>query len=76
MRGREANSLNGLFKIHNLYLTIISFVLLVLFTEQLIPTIARHGVFYAICKRPGGWTEELVILYYVCYDVERDTISL
>lgn len=67
MKGREAFSLNGLFKIHNLYLTIISFVLLVLFIEQLIPTLARHGVFYTICNRKGGWTEELVILYYVSF---------
>jgi len=65
MRGRAPMQLNGLFKIHNLYLTIISGALLVLFAEQLIPTLYRHGVFYAICDHHGGWTDKLVILYYV-----------
>ena len=65
MRGREPFYLNGLFKIHNLYLTLISGALLLLFIEQLLPTLVRHGVFYTICNRKGGWTQELVILYYV-----------
>jgi fatty acid elongase 3 len=67
MRGRPALKLNGLFKIHNLFLTLISGSLLVLFLEQLIPTVVRHGVFYGICDRTGGWTNKLVILYYVCW---------
>jgi fatty acid elongase 3 len=67
MRGRKALELNWLFKVHNLYLTLISGTLLVLFAEQLIPTVWRHGVFYAICDRDGGWTDKLVILYYVCF---------
>jgi len=65
MRGRAPMQLNGLFKIHNLYLTVISGCLLALFAEQLIPTLARHGVFYTICAHDGGWTDKLVILYYV-----------
>ena len=65
MRNREAYKLNGLFMIHNFYLTVISGVLLALFLEQLIPTLVRHGVFYGICNYEGGWTDELVILYYV-----------
>lgn len=65
MRDRPALQLNWLFKIHNLYLTVISGVLLVLFAEQLIPTVWRHGVFYAICAEKGGWTDKLVVLYYV-----------
>ena len=65
MRDRQPFKLNGLFKIHNLYLTIISGILLVLFAEQLIPTVARRGVFYAICNHDGGWTDKMVILYYV-----------
>jgi fatty acid elongase 3 len=65
MRGREAKELNGLFKVHNLGLTIISGVLLVLFVEQLVPTVARRGVLYAVCSHGGGWTDELVVLYYV-----------
>jgi fatty acid elongase 3 len=65
MRSRQALQLNWFFKVHNLYLTLISGTLLVLFLEQLIPTVWRHGVFFAICNRDGGWTDKLVILYYV-----------
>jgi len=65
MRNRPAFKLNGLFMIHNFYLTSISAILLVLFTEQLIPTVYEHGIFYAICDVKGGWTPPLVILYYV-----------
>lgn len=65
MREREPMKLNGLFKVHNFYLTAISGTLLALFLEQLIPTIVRGGIFYAICDFNGGWTDKLVILYYV-----------
>lgn len=51
--------------IHNFYLTVISGSLLALFIEQLLPTVWRNGVYYAICDHEGGWTDELVILYYV-----------
>jgi len=67
MRKREPLKLNGLFKIHNFYLTVISGVLLALFLEQLIPTIARGGIFHAICAYEGGWTDKLVVLYYLNY---------
>lgn len=65
MRSRPAFELNGLFKIHNFYLTAISGVLLLLFVEQLIPELVRNGVFHAICAHAGGWTDKLVVLYYV-----------
>ena len=65
MKSRQPLKLNGLFKIHNFYLTVISGVLLVLFLEQLIPTLAKGGLFFGICHEDGGWTDELVILYYV-----------
>jgi fatty acid elongase 3 len=67
MKNRPAYKLNGLFKVHNLLLTIISGGLLALFAEQIIPTVARHGIFYGICAHAGGWTDKLVILYYVCF---------
>lgn len=67
MRNRTAFKLNGLFMLHNLFLTIFSGVLLVLFIEQLLPTLWRHGVFYAICDHDGGWTKPLVLLYYLNY---------
>jgi fatty acid elongase 3 len=66
MRGLQAQKLNTLFMIHNFYLTVISGALLALFLEQLIPTVVRHGVFHSICSYEGGWTDKLVILYYVC----------
>jgi len=65
MRNRPALQLNGLFKIHNFYLTIISGVLLALYLEQLIPTVVRGGILHAVCAYDGGWTDKLVILYYV-----------
>ncbi|KAF2721144.1 ELO-domain-containing protein [Polychaeton citri CBS 116435] len=67
MRDREPLKLNGIFKIHNFYLTVISGVLLALYLEQLIPTLVRNGTFYAICDARGGWTDPLVILYYLNY---------
>ncbi|KAI9822681.1 MAG: hypothetical protein M1827_000400 [Pycnora praestabilis] len=67
MKSRPAFKLNGLFIIHNLYLTVISAGLLALFTEQLVPTVWRKGVFHAICDSKGGWTKPLVTLYYLNY---------
>lgn len=65
MRDRPPMQLSFLFKVHNFYLTAISAILLGLFAEQIIPTVARHGIFYAICDHQGGWTDKMVILYYV-----------
>lgn len=66
MRNREPFKLKALFLIHNFILTSVSGILLVLFLEQLIPTVARHGVFHSICDAEHGWTQPLVVLYYVC----------
>lgn len=65
MRNREPFKLRTLFLIHNFYLTAISAILLALFIEQLLPTLAREGIFYTICNVDGGWTQPLVVLYYV-----------
>ncbi|EXJ93661.1 fatty acid elongase 3 [Capronia coronata CBS 617.96] len=67
MKHRSPFVLKGPFIVHNFILTIVSGVLLALFTEQLLPTLVRKGVFYAICDVNGGWTKELVLLYYMTY---------
>lgn len=64
MRNRPAYKLNTLFKIHNFCLTAISGTLLVLFAEQIIPTVWKNGLYNGICGS-GGWTDPLVTLYYV-----------
>lgn len=65
MKSRSPLNLNSFFMVHNLYLTIISGTLLALFIEQLVPTLWRNGIFFAICDHRGGWTQSLVALYYV-----------
>ena len=64
MRKRPAFKLNTFFMVHNLYLTIISGALLLLFIEQVSPIIWRNGVYYSICGC-GGWTRQLETLYFV-----------
>ena len=64
MRKRPGFKLNDLFLVHNLFLTAISGGLLALFVEQLVSTIWRNGIFDTICGG-GGWTGQLVTLYYV-----------
>lgn len=65
MRHRDAFKLKKLFLVHNFILTAISAILLALFIEQIFPTVVRKGIFYAICDYDGGWTQPLVVLYYV-----------
>lgn len=65
MRNREPFKLKSLFLVHNFCLTAISAILLALFVEELLPTVVRKGIFFAICDAKGGWTQPLVVLYYV-----------
>ncbi|KAK7203274.1 GNS1/SUR4 family-domain-containing protein [Myxozyma melibiosi] len=58
--------LTFLFRVHNIMLTFVSWLLLTLFIEQLFPIIYRHGLFYAICNA-GSWTQPMVTLYYLNY---------
>ncbi|TVY40932.1 putative elongation of fatty acids protein [Lachnellula occidentalis] len=67
MRNREPFKLKSLFLIHNFVLTAVSAILLALFIEELLPTVVRKGIFYAICDHDGGWTQPLVVLYYLTY---------
>lgn len=66
MRNKPAFRFDTLFKIHNFGLTVLSGTLLVLFLEQLVPTLYNNGVYHAVCSTEGGWTQPLVLLYYVC----------
>jgi hypothetical protein len=66
MRNREAFKLNTLFIIHNFYLTAISGGLLLLFAQQLIPTLWRNGLYDNICGA-SGWTQPLTVLYFLNY---------
>jgi len=65
MKSYNPVKLRLLFQIHNFLLTALSGALLVLFIEQLLPTLWNHGIFYGICNREGGWTQQLLALYYV-----------
>ncbi|KAF8253113.1 GNS1/SUR4 membrane protein [Wilcoxina mikolae CBS 423.85] len=80
MKNLPAFKLQFLFQVHNLLLTLISGALLVLFMEQLIPTVYNNGLFYGICNINGGWTKPLVTLYYLNYLVKfvelLDTVFL
>lgn len=64
MKNREPFKLSTLFKIHNLMLTAVSGALLVLFLEQLVPSLWNNGLYKCICSSPG-WSDKLVVLYYV-----------
>lgn len=66
MKNRPAYKLNGLFMAHNLMLTVVSGSLLVLFAQQLIPSLWKNGLFDGICGGTG-WTKPLVTLYYLNY---------
>lgn len=65
MQNRKPLQLRWLFQAYNLLLVGLSGGLMLLFIEQIIPTIAKHGTLYAICEYRGGYTNELVLLYYV-----------
>ncbi|KAG6088461.1 hypothetical protein E4U15_006033 [Claviceps sp. LM218 group G6] len=75
MRNREPFKLKALFLVHNFYLTVISGILLVLFIEQLVPELYHNGVFHAICHHDGGWTQPMVVLYYVSFPLKESTAS-
>lgn len=66
MRNYSAFKLNGLFIIHNFYLTVISGALLILFAQELIPGLWKNGLFDGICGSTG-WSQNLMVLYYLNY---------
>ncbi|KAK9768399.1 Fatty acyl-CoA elongase/Polyunsaturated fatty acid specific elongation enzyme [Basidiobolus ranarum] len=79
LKNRKPFKLDLLFKLHNIFLTLISLGLLVLILENIIPIYARGGLLYAICD-DSAWTQRLELLYYLNYLVKYyelvDTIFL
>ncbi|CAI1506375.1 hypothetical protein SEUBUCD646_0J00270 [Saccharomyces eubayanus] len=53
-------------QIHNLLLTSVSLLWLVLIVEQAVPMVYRHGLYFAICDI-RSWTQPMVALYYFNY---------
>ncbi|KAJ2477529.1 Fatty acyl-CoA elongase/Polyunsaturated fatty acid specific elongation enzyme [Coemansia sp. RSA 2131] len=66
MRSRKPLKLTRMAQIHNLGLTLISLVLLVLYVEELTPIISKGGLFHAVCAEEA-WTQRLEVLYYLNY---------
>ncbi|KAJ2156343.1 Fatty acyl-CoA elongase/Polyunsaturated fatty acid specific elongation enzyme [Coemansia sp. RSA 552] len=66
MRSRKAFKLRKMAQLHNLGLTLISLVLLVLYVEELTPIISGGGLFHAVCAEEA-WTQRLEVLYYLNY---------
>ncbi|KAI9321078.1 fatty acid elongase [Dichotomocladium elegans] len=68
-----------IFRLHNLLLTLVSGALLLLLVEQLVPQLARHGLYYTICSSEA-WTSKHELLYYLNYLVKwwelADTVFL
>lgn len=52
--------------VHNLLLTGLSLVLLLLLAEQLVPMLSEHGLYYSVCDT-GSWNQRMITLYYVNY---------
>lgn len=79
MKNFPVIKLQFIFQIHNLLLTLSSLALLMLFAEQLIPILARKGLFHSVCHN-DAWTQRLELLYYLNYLVKywelTDTVFL
>lgn len=67
MRNRKPLHLPLLFRLYNLLLVGSSALICLLFVEQMVPTIKRHGLLFSICELNGGFTDELTLLYYVSF---------
>lgn len=58
--------LNFLFQLHNIFLTLVSLILLLLVVEQILPILVYRGIFDAVCHK-DSFTSKLVTLYYLNY---------
>jgi fatty acid elongase 3 len=55
MKNQPAQKLTPLFRVHNMFLSAGSLLLLVLMLEETLPNVWNNGVFYAICS-DDSWT--------------------
>ncbi|OLY85759.1 putative elongation of fatty acids protein 1 [Smittium mucronatum] len=69
MKNFKPLELNAYTQFHNIYLSVISGLLLALFFEQLLPNLSQHGLFWSICDR-DAWTQKLELLYYINYMIK------
>jgi len=70
MRNRKPLHLKPLFAVHNVILSFLSLVLLILMLETLIPIIYNKGFFFAICDSAmfsNVWGRRLELYYYLNY---------
>lgn len=79
MRSREPMKLTFLFQLHNILLSLGSFVLLLLIGEEIIPIMYNRGLFHSICGY-DAWTPKLEVYYMINYYIKYveliDTVFL
>ncbi|KAL8290158.1 hypothetical protein RQP46_003097 [Phenoliferia psychrophenolica] len=66
MKNYKAFKLQNLFMLHNVLLSAGSGILLLCMVEELIPVIAREGLYGSICSK-SAWTPRLEQLYIINY---------
>ncbi|CAO3699444.1 hypothetical protein G6F70_000043 [Rhizopus microsporus] len=79
MKNFPAFKLKFFFMVHNVLLTLVSGILLVLMVEKILPIIYHKGFLAAVCDQ-SSWTQPLELLYYLNYLVKYweliDTVFL
>ncbi|KAJ2368952.1 Fatty acyl-CoA elongase/Polyunsaturated fatty acid specific elongation enzyme [Coemansia sp. RSA 2607] len=66
MQSRKGFKLKRFTQIYNMFLTVASLALLVLFVEEVIPIVKEGGLFYSVCDKRAR-TQRLEVLNYLNY---------